>query len=97
MNNSLMHKIGCDQNGNLSEHNFVKYFEQTLPTDETAFDRTVKQFLDCAISLRKKKIEKRAVVRKSAPSAVDDVPKSPSSPRQVDWPAQIVHFTCPLC
>lgn len=83
MNNNLMHKIGCDQNENLSERNFVKYFEETLPTDETAFDKTVKQFLDCAISLRKKKIEKRAVAREAAPSVVDDVPKSPGSPRQV--------------
>ena len=83
MNNNLMHKIGSDQNGNLSERNFVKYFEETLPTDETAFDKTVKQFLDCATSLRKKKIEKRAVARKPAPSVVDDVPKSPGSPRQV--------------
>ena len=38
MNEKLMDRIGTDSRGNLPLDNFVKYFNETLPSDREAFE-----------------------------------------------------------
>ena len=38
MNENLMNRIGTDSRGSIPEHNFAKYFNETLPSDREAFE-----------------------------------------------------------
>ena len=48
----LLDKIGTNSDGDVSEHNFVRYFSRTLPNEPASFDQTVEQFLECARACR---------------------------------------------
>ena len=62
MTNKLMQKIGIDSTGTLvSEHNFALYFDRTLQKDRAEFDRTLAQFMECAVTCAQRKVVRKAV------------------------------------
>ena len=67
MNDKLMQKIGVNGQGNVSEDNFVTYFDHSLSKDRTAFDTTVAQFRECAV-----RYAQRMAVRKALQSSPPD-------------------------
>merc|ERR1712216_487741 len=46
MNRNLLSNMGADKKGNVSEGNFVSYFNASLSIEDSEFDTTVRQFLD---------------------------------------------------
>ena len=77
-NRALMDKIGPNQNDDLPEINFVRYFNRTLPRDPTEFDRNVEEFMHCAHDLRVKK-EQEAQQPRDADSVASSEPPQPKS------------------
>ena len=59
MNKKLMHKIGMDRRGNLPVHNFVDFFDGSLPHDRAEFELIIEQFMACAKACRSSKLQKR--------------------------------------
>ena len=98
MNDRLMKKIGMNRNRSLPEDNFVKYFESSLSSDETEFNHTIKQFMECASACRRRKEEKRSGLTpraSSGSSPVKDVVDKSVTASANPWNVPDVPYSSP--
>ena len=47
-NDLLLRTIGLDENGNISEENFINHFNNAMPQNPDEFLKNINQFIECA-------------------------------------------------
>ena len=66
MNDKLMKRMGVDNNGSVSETNFVEYFDGALSMESSAFNMAMVQFMESAKECSQLKIEEKKSSKKKA-------------------------------
>ena len=62
MNSGMLKAMGAGADGNFSMEQFVLYFDANLSKDKAGFETDIENFMECARSLRVKKIAQREEV-----------------------------------
>ena len=82
MNERLMRKMGAEPKDGILLHQFVKFFDESLPGDEAQFSDIIAEFITCANAANRKKKLARAADKQMAQE--DEAKRSPSkSPSKV--------------